>query len=212
MPVLERPLTDLEVDALREVANIGAGNAVTSLAAMTGEDYGMTVPTFGARAMDEFDDLLGDPESLSAAVYVPVFGSARGHGAFVFPYKAACRLVDNLMDRPRGETVELGAMERSAITESGNIIVSSFLNALSDMTGLSMPAGVPALAVDMTGAILGTIASASPDLGDHGLTVMTRFSEAGRPVEGVFVFIPEPTSLSTLFGALGLWPRNATHS
>ena len=164
----------------------------------------MSVPAFGLKALDQLDDLLGDPEALAVGVYVAVAGDARGHGAFLFPYANACRLVDHLLGLPRGETTELGELERSAILELGNVIVSSFLNAMSEMTGLSLPAGIPALAVDMTGAILGSIAAASPDLGDHGLTVMTRFAETDQPVEGVFVFIPEPRSLATLFGALGL--------
>lgn len=204
MPVLERPLTEIEVDALREVANIGAGNAVTSLAVMTGEDFGMSVPSFGARGLDQYGDLLGDAEALAVAVYVAVDGDAKGHGAFLFPYANACCLVDHLLGRPVGETVELDEMESSAILELGNVIVSTFLNAMSEMTGLALPAGVPMLAVDMTGAILNSIAAVSPDLGDHGLTVMTRFAENDQPVEGVFVFIPEPRSLSTLFGSLGL--------
>ena len=204
MAVLERPLTEIEVDALREMANIGAGNAVTSLAIMIGQPFGMSVPAFGAKALDEFDDILGDPEAMSVAVYVPVDGDARGHGTFLFPYANACRLVDSLLGRPEGETVELGEMECSAILELGNVIVSSFLNAMSEMTGLSLPAGVAALAMDMTAAILSSIATVSPDLGDHALTVMTRFAERDHPVQGVFVFIPEPKSLPVLFGALGL--------
>jgi chemotaxis protein CheC len=204
VPVLERPLTELEVDALREIANIGAGNAVTSLAAMTGQAFDMSVPTFGVKCLDEYSDILGDQEALAVAVYMPVDGDVRGHGAFLFPYANACRLVDRVLGLPIGETLELGEMECSAVLELGNVIVSSFLNAMSEMTDLRLPAGLPALAVDMTGAILNSIASASPDLGDHGLTVMTRFAETDHPVHGVFVFIPEPSSLSTLFCALGI--------
>jgi chemotaxis protein CheC len=204
VPVLDRPLTEFEIDALREIANIGAGHAVTSLATLTGEKFGMSVPTFGVKAFDEFDDILGDPEALAVAVYVPVKGDICGHGAFLFPYQNACRLIDSVMSRPTGETSELGEMECSALLELGNIIVSTFLNAMSAMTDLRLPSGLPALAVDMTGAILSSIAAASPDLGDHGLTVMTRFAETDHPVEGVFVFIPEPSSLSTLFRVLGI--------
>lgn len=204
MALTAHTLTELHKDALREVANIGTGHAVTSLGAMTGEDFTMSVPAVGIVAMEAFETVVGDPEALAAGVYMPVQGDACGHVAFLFPYGCACGLADMLLGQPRGTTVELDEMELSALTEVGNVLVSSFLNAISEMTGLFLPASPPGIAVDMTGAILESIASASTDLGDHALTIMTRLSDCEHPVEGVFVFIPEPQSLPTLFSALGL--------
>jgi chemotaxis protein CheC len=171
---------------------------------LTGENFVMSVPAVGVVAMEAFESVVGDPEALAAAVYMPVGGDAPGHVAFLFPYVCACNLADMLLGQEPGSTVELGEMECSALMEVGNILVSSFLNAIADMTGLNLPASPPGIAVDMTGAILESIAAVSVDLGDHALTIMTRLIDCEHPIEGVFVFIPEPRALPTLFSALGL--------
>lgn len=204
MALPARMLSDLHKDALREVANIGTGHAVTSLGMMTGETFTMSVPAVGVVAMEAFESVVGDPEALAAAVYMPVGGDAPGHVAFLFPHRCACELTDMLLGLEQGTTVELDEMACSALTEVGNILVSSFLNAIAEMTGLVLPASPPGIAVDMTGAILESIAAVSSALGDHALTIMTRLVDCEHPVEGVFVYIPEPQSLPTLFRALGL--------
>jgi len=192
------------VDALREIANIGAGNAVTALAELTRREFRITVPTFGAMVLSECENLIGDLESLAVSVYMPVAGDVNGHVAFLFPFREACELVDFLLGRSPGETQCFGEMECSALLEVGNIIISSFLNALSEMTDLHIPSSVPGIAVEMAGAILTSLASASPALGDHTLTILTRLIGQEEPVEGVFLFIPEPVSLPVLFDALGM--------
>lgn len=204
MFAINKRVNEVQADALREVANIGMGNAVTALVSMTGQNFTMSIPAFGIVAMSSFESVTGDPEALSAAVYMPVEGDVAGHVAFLFPFKSACELADMLLYLPFGTTSELGELECSALMEVGNILVSSFLNALSDMTGLFLPASPPGIAIDMTAAILASIAAASPSLGDHALTIMTHLEDCEQPVEGVFVFIPEPDSLPVLFKTLGL--------
>lgn len=197
-------LTELQADALREVANVGAGNAVTALAEMTGQPFNMSVPRVGLSALDATAKTVCAPEDVAAAVYMPVDGDAPGHAAFLYPYPCACGLADLLLGLPGGTTQDLGEMECSALTEAGNILVGSFLRALSEMTGLSFPATPPGIAVDMAAAILQCLAAASPDLGDHAITILTRLEDAVVPVRGVFMFIPEPSALPVIFHALGI--------
>jgi chemotaxis protein CheC len=202
MPLTSKQFNDLQVDVLREVANIGTGHAVTSLTMMTGEAFCMSVPAFGMVAMSEFENILGDLEALAASVYMPVEGDICGHVAFLFPYNSACQLADLLLGREHGTTSVLDELECSALMEVGNVLISSFLNAISDLSNLSLPSSPPGIAIDMTGAIVASIVAASPSLGDHALTIMTRLADTEYPVEGVFVFIPEPDSLEILFQAL----------
>jgi chemotaxis protein CheC len=204
MSITKTVLTDLHIDALREVATIGTGHAVTSLSTMVGEPFMMSVPAFGVVALTEFEEIIGDLEALAAAVYMPVLGDAPGHVAFLFPYKHACELADVLLGQPRGTTGSLEEMACSALMEVGNVLISSFVNAISDLTRLFLPVSPPGIAVDMTGAILQSLSTVSPDLGDHALTIMTRLADKTFPIEGVFIYIPEPTALPTLFHALGM--------
>lgn len=164
----------------------------------------MSVPAFGVMVMNEFESVLGDLEALAASVYMPVEGDVCGHVAFLFPYDSACQLADLLLGREHGTTTVLDELECSALMEVGNVLISSFLNAISDLSNLSLPSSPPGIAIDMAGAILASILTVSPNLGDHALTIMTRLADTEYPVEGVFVFIPEPDSLEVLFQALGI--------
>jgi len=204
MSVATKALDELHVDALREVANIGTGHAVTSLSTLTGQPFTMSVPSFGVVSLDQFADVVGSLEEVAAAVYMPVEGDACGHVAFLFPFDCACRLCDLMLCRELGETKALDEMECSVLTETGNILISAFLNAIADMADLRLPSAPPGIAVDMAGAILASLAAVSPALGDHALTIMTRLVDREQPIEGVFLFIPEPASLPTLLRAIGL--------
>ena len=197
-------MTDIQADALREVANVGSGHAVTALSEMTGQPFNMSVPNVGLQQLVGIHGHLGSDESVAAAVYMPVDGDAPGHAAFVFQLQSACNLVDMLLCQEPGTTSELGELECSALMEVGNILVGSFLGALSEMTGLCFPLAPPGIAIDMTAAIVESIAAASPLLGNHALTITTRLDDAERPVEGIFAFIPEPAALPVIFTALGI--------
>jgi chemotaxis protein CheC len=204
MPASALALSELEQDALREVANIGTGHACTSLSAMTGQTFRMTSPHFGVVSAGDYEGVLGDLEAVGVSAYMPVYGDAPGHVAFIFPFAKACLLADIVLMQEPGQTEDLGEMELSALTEVGNILVSSFLNAISEMTGLTLTPEPPGVAVDMVGSILACLAAASPELGDHALTIMTQLTDCEQPIEGAFIYIPEPQALKTLFGALGM--------
>jgi chemotaxis protein CheC len=204
MPALTKELNDLESDALREVASIGSGNALTALAAMTDETFGMSVPIVGAKPLASISTMLGDPESLSVAVYMPVIGDIKGHAVFLFDQTSACELAGLVLGHSGGERRLPDEMECSALTEIGNILVSAFLNATSEMTGLSLRPTPPGIAIDMKGAILESILAAANTRGDQALTITTCLSGASQPVEGIFLVIPEPDSLPILINALGM--------
>lgn len=190
------------LDALREVGNIGAGNAMTALATMVDHRIDMSVPQVGIVSLGEFSQMAGGPEAPAVGVYMPVTGDAPGHVAFLLSEESACHLTDELLGRELGTTADLGEIERSALTEVGNIMASSYLVAICEMTGLNLYSSPPALAVDMTAAILSTIAVAFASLEDQALTVTTQMQEGGGKVDGFFIFIPESGSLSAILHAL----------
>ena len=202
MVTLEQNPLDLRRDALREIGNIGAGNAVTALACLLDRPVQMSVPHVGVLQANRFIERAGGYEALAVCIYLPVKGDAPGHVAYVLPFESACHLVDCLLMLTVGTTREFGEMERSALMEVGNILTSSYLMALAEMSGLNLIATPPGLAMDMAAAIVATIATAFSPEEDSLLTIETRIEEGDLKIEGHFIFIPDPGSLTAILRAL----------
>jgi chemotaxis protein CheC len=199
-------LTSLQLDALREVANIGAGHAATALSSMTGEVIMIDVPAVCIRQLDEVAEVLGPPETVVSAVGMRVQGDLTGQTLMILPLGAARRLCDLLLRRERGTTGEFGLMEQSSLKETGNIITSAYLNALSDFLGMMLVPSVPALVTDYVGAVL---VGASLQLGRAQEMVFCvdtsfRVESAAEVLRGEFVLMPDGASLDAIFDAIRL--------
>lgn len=201
-----RELSHLQVDALKEIGNIGAGNAATALAQMINSKIDMNVPKVSILPFDQVPDLIGGADSYVAGVYLTVTGSAPASILFILPVNQACRLVDMMMGQPVGNTEadKLGEMEHSAMMELGNIISATYLNALSMFTQLTLIPSVPALGIDMAGALLNAILAQFGEVADHVLVLETQFKKQDEDVVGHFFLLPEPGSLNTILTALGV--------
>lgn len=197
-------LSSLQLDALREIGNVGAGNAATALSQIINKKIDMTVPQVSILPLGEVPDVVGGPETMVAGVFLRVFGPAPSSILFLLPRESAMYLVDMLMGRDRGATQELDAMDESALLEIGNILAGAYLNALSYFTKFTLLPSIPALAMDMAGAILSVILIQLGALGDHALVIETEFSTEGDGVKGHFFLIPDPGSLSTILAAIGV--------
>lgn len=202
-------LTELQTDALREITNIGTGNAITALSSIVTSEVGMSTPSFGLVTIDGFRDILGAPEAHAAAVLIPIAGDIAGYVAYVFSEAGAFSLVDRLLGQESGTTVDFGELEQSAVMEAGNIVAGSFLTALCEMTGLAIACEPPGFACDMVASVLQCLGNIVPTLGDHAVTIVTEMNLGGENVEGVFAVIPEPGTLNTLFAALGVAAEEA---
>ncbi len=199
-------LSEKELDALKEIGNIGAGNAATALYQILGMKIDMTVPRASIIPLQEVPEVLGGPDVLVIGVYLRVLGDASGSILFVMPKDSAFYLVDLLMGKPAGDTQVLGEIEESALKEIGNIISGAYLNALSQFTNISFIPSVPALAFDMAGAILDVILAELGQLGDYALLVETQFLGGGDggSITGQYFLIPDPDSLGTILEAIGV--------
>lgn len=198
-------LSSLQLDALREVGNVGAGNAATALSQIINRKIDMTVPQVAIMPLGDVPDVVGGPEIMVAGVYLRVFGPAPSSILFLLPRESAFTLVDMLMGRERGLTDHLDQMDESALLEIGNILAGAYLNALSFFTKFTLLPSIPALAMDMAGAILSVILSQLGQMGDHALVIETEFSTEGDGgVKGHFFLIPDPGSLGTILSAIGV--------
>ena len=199
-----RPLNELERDAMREVANIGAGHAATALSQMTGSRIMISVPEVSIRALEEVATLVGPPETVIAGVLTHVMGDFTGRTLVVWEENAARALCTLLLHRPPPALIGFDAMQQSTIKETGNILCSAYLNALSDFLGMMLLPSVPALVVDLAGAVLTTAYLNFGSGHDTVFCVETRFRVEGsnEALTGQFLLLPDPPSLTAIFDAI----------
>lgn len=199
-------LSGMQIDALREIGNIGSGNAATALAQMVQAKIDMSVPNVKILPFADVTDLIGGADKHVVGIYLTVAGSAPISILFVLPVDKACLLVDMLMGKKPGDTGSeaFGDMEMSAMMELGNILSATYLNAMSMFTQLKFIPSVPALGIDMAGAILNAILAQFGEIADHVLVMETEFKKDDNDVVGNFFLLPEPESLNTILSALGV--------
>jgi chemotaxis protein CheC len=201
-----RDLKAPQLDAIREVANIGAGHAATALSGMTNRKIMITVPRVYARPLEDASDLLGSAESVVAGVLMHMMGDLTGRALVLFPEQSAKTLCDFLFRRPMGTTVQLGEMEHSGLKEAGNILASAYLNALSDFMGMMLVPSVPSLVIDLSGAVMTTAQLNFGHDRDYAFCVETSFriDGASEPLGGHFLLLPDLASLRSIFDAIRL--------
>jgi chemotaxis protein CheC len=199
-------LNAVERDALREVANIGAGHAATALSQMTGRTIMINVPEVNIRRLEEVAEVLGPPESVVVAVAMHMMGDLTGQTMVILPEPEARTLCDLLLRRARGATTAFGPMEESSLKETGNILTSAYLTALSDFLGMMLLPSVPSLLTDYAGAVLTSASVGYGRGGDIVFCVDTAFRVEGAPelLQGQFVLLPDSVSLGAIFEAIRL--------
>jgi chemotaxis protein CheC len=195
---------DFKMDVLKEIGNIGAGNAATALSTLLNRPVDMTVPTVNFIPFEAIADRVGGSEAVVIAIFLRVEGDAPGNMFFILTREPAKRLLQGLLGFNAAENDDYSEIELSALNEIGNILAGSYLSSLADFTGLKMSPTVPSLAVDMAGAILSYGLVQFGTMGDDALLIDTTFLEDHQEAEGHFFFIPDPESFNKLFRALGV--------
>lgn len=195
-------MSDEYFDVLKELGNIGAGNATTALAQMMQCKVDMSVPQVRLLEFKEMGEMMGGAEVLMAGIYLGIEGDITGSIMFLLEKQAARHLVNKLMGMEiEGE--EFSEMEFSALKEVGNIITGAYLNSLSSLTNLVIYPSVPDLTVDMAGAILSVPAIQFGELGDKMLLIQTQFFDE-MVLDGYFILVPNLDSYGKILSALGL--------
>lgn len=195
-------ISDEYFDVLKELGNIGAGNATTALSQMMQCKVDMSVPQVKLMEFKELGQIMGGEEIIMAGIYLGIEGDIAGSIMFLLEKQAARHLVNKLMGTSvEGE--EFSEMEFSALKEVGNIITAAYLNSLSSLTNLKILPSVPDLTVDMAGAILSVPAIEFGTLGDKMLLIQTQFFDE-VVLDGYFILVPNLDSYGKILSALGL--------
>lgn len=203
-------LNQFQLDALKEVGNIGAGHATTALSQLLSEKIEMSVPDVAIMPLGQVSDVLGGPEKLVVGIYMRVFGDAPGKIIFLFTPIEALTLTDMALKWKVGTTQSLREFEESAMKEIGNIMTGAYIYALTKLTGINLLTSVPAFACDMVGAIVNTALLDLGVMGDYSLLIKTQFSLTHRKINGHFFLVPDPGALELILSALGvgtLWKK-----
>ncbi len=202
-------LTNQYFDVLKELGNIGAGNATTALAQMIDCKVDMSVPQVRLLEFQELGNVVGGDDQIMVGIYLQVEGDVEGSMMFILTKSAAAHLVNKLMcgmlgiDEQTADEYEFGEMELSAIKEVGNIITGAYLNALSGLTSLKIYPSVPQVGIDMAAALLSVPAVEFGVLGDKILLIETQFSDDVE-LDGYFIMIPEMESYERILTSLGV--------
>ncbi len=193
-------MTPLQLDALKEVSNIGTGNAATAISQLLGRKIDMNVPDINIVPFEEVMAEIGE-EKVAVGVLVRVLGDTPGNILFVFEKSTALDLVHRLTGMQEEELSEMG---NSVMCEIGNIISASYMNAIARFTNLTITPSVPAVSYDMLGAILSTTFIEAGQYNEHVLDIETVFKEDGSEISGHFYYIPMPGSLEKILNTLGV--------
>ena len=197
-------LKALQLDAVREVATIGAGHAATALSQLTERRIMISVPEIEVRRIEQVPEMLDDPEDVVAAVLMRMLGDLTGRTLLVLPDTNARLLCDLLLRRPPGTTTEFGELEQSAIKEAGNILGGAYMNALSDFMGMMLLPSVPSLVIDQAAAVVSTAIVGFGSDRDVVFCVESdfHFQEADKSLKGHFLLLPDLAALRAIFDAI----------
>lgn len=188
-----------EFDVLFAIVQQGLKDSSRSLSAMTTGGIELKDPILKFVPLSEVPSIAGGPESVVVAIYLGVTGDLSGHVMMLFTEASARRVVDMLMECPPGTTAVIDEMAVSALAETGNVCGTSFLNALSDRTGLAIVPTTPCVITDMAGAILQSVAAELYLNGDEVLVINTTFNDE---IPGHFLLMPDQDSMAKLVAAL----------
>lgn len=197
-------LTELQLDALREVGNIGAGHAATALSQMTGSAISLSNPSLELVEFSAVPQLVGGAERLVAASYSRLLGDIRGGMLLMAPRESALALVDLLHNREIGSTLSFGKDEEMLLTHVSTILSSAYLAAIARLADMNLLPAPPSFVLDMAGAILEVATLENSLQAQTALLVRTSFYDERTSVDVMLFFLPDPEDLGVLLGRLGI--------
>ena len=195
-----RNLKTLQLDALREVSNMGAGHAATALSQMTGQKIMISVPHLTISKLEDVPNQIEAREEPVAAVLMKMLGDLTGLTLLVFSQQTALQVAGLMMRKP---ATTLGEIEQSALKEAGNILSAAYLNALSEFMGMILMPSPPTLVIDMSDAVLNETYLEVAQQSEYVFCVESEFElmESNERLRGFFLLMPDVGSLNAILRA-----------
>lgn len=197
-------LSDMHLDVLREIGNIGSGNAASALSSMLSKPINIAVPKINILDYNTAVDSLGGPENLLVSLLFTMTEEVQGMMIFLLQKDFAHMLLNTLMGCDLQSFNDVGEMELSALKEVGNIMAASYVNAISTLTGLRMNISVPDICIDMAGSILSAPAIHFANISDKIIFINDEFGAEDQTASSQVLMIPDMDSLDKIMKNLGI--------
>jgi chemotaxis protein CheC len=194
----------MHLDVLKEIGNIGSGNAASALSTLLGCETDISVPQVKLLSFEEAVNFLGGPENIAIGMLVNLSEDITGMMLYVLEKSCASKMTSALFGSEIEDLFNMNDMEKSFIAEVGNIMSASYINAIASLTGLTIDISVPQMTVDMVGAILSVPTVRFAQIGDKVLFIDNSFFIGGCEVKSNIILVPEMSSLELLFTKLGV--------
>jgi len=205
MPMLKyEDMNSMEIDALREIGSIGTGSAATALSGMLGTEVRMTLPEVQILEFNDAVEKMGGFETVAAGVMSMISGQINGVMLAIFHMNAVNLLLNSMLSEDVQDYTQLTELDRSALVEVGNILISAFINALSGLSGIEIKLSVPAFTVDMQGAMITVPMAAVGSQSNHILFIGGQFIVHKETVPCRILLSPDMRSLNYILEKLGL--------
>lgn len=195
-------MDSLDLDVIKEVGSIGTGSAATALSGLLDTKIQMTIPDVGVKAFDDAVNFLGSPEEPVAAVLVQMSGDMNGLMLFLLEIDFINEVTRNMLGKTIEDYSELSEMEISALTEVGNIMISTYVSALTRLAGLDVSLSVPAVSVNMLGGVLSVPMIEFGYETDKLLIITGKFIIEGKKLNSNLLMLPDIPSLNLLIKKL----------
>lgn len=197
-------LSDLQLDALREVGGIGAGHAATALSQLVDKPINLEVPRIEIVRLSDVPHMFGGPERLVGAVYSRMLGDIGGGILFMADSSAALALADLMHGREPGTTTSVGHEEEALLRHVASILISAYLAAIARMADIDVLPSDASMAFDMAGALLQAVIGEVGVTATEAVLVRTAFLDEGAAVDAALFFVPDSQSLSVILGRIGM--------
>lgn len=194
----------LELDVIKEIGSIGTGNAATALSQVLKKTTKMSLPAVYVLGYNEAIEMVGTPEEIVAAVLVKMSGEINGIMLFILKMDFINAVLDSVLSRDIDDYMDLTELEKSALEEIGNIIISSYVNAMSGLTGVSIKLSIPSIAVNMLGGILSVPMAEFGYETDKLMMINGKFIVDGKVLDSNLLMMPDIQSLNYLMQKLGV--------
>ncbi len=197
-------MNDMKLDIFKEMGSIGGGNAATALSSMLNARVSMALPRAEILEFNDALARLGDPEIVIAGVLVELTGEIQGIMLFIIPEEFSDEVLFRMLGKTRTALLELDEIESSVLTEIGNIVISSYITALSSLAGVEVELSVPQLAVNMLGGIMSLPMAMMGQQSDRIMMVTGEFNIDDKALNSGMLLLPNVESLNILMKKLGV--------